>query len=174
MQSTGSTSTSAYANRSPTRPGGSPRACSTPSPRHGASPRCSRSHSHGHQHERYAVAAARRTGHRAVGPLAHRRRRGAPAARARTRRAPRTVPARGRDPVRALRPGPDRDPRSRHHRPALPWARRDRTHHWSGRSPGSTHGATLTTRSGKPCRRIPRSLCRARSDGYLAKSRGRT
>ena len=44
-RSTGSTSTSAYANRSPTRPGGSPcspPACSTPSPRHGASPRCSR------------------------------------------------------------------------------------------------------------------------------------
>ena len=94
----------------------------------------------------HAVAAPRRTGHRAVGPLAHRRRRGAPAARARTRRPPRTVPARGRDPVRALRPGPDRDPRSRHHRPALPWARRDRTHHRSGRGPGSTDDTSLTRR----------------------------
>ena len=44
-RSTGSTSTTAYANRSPTRPGGwpcSPLACSTPSPRRGASPLCSR------------------------------------------------------------------------------------------------------------------------------------
>ena len=55
MQSTGSTSTSAYANRSPMRPGGSPcspPACSTPSPRHGVSLRCSPSPSHGHPLER--------------------------------------------------------------------------------------------------------------------------
>ena len=77
---------------------------------------------------------------------AHRRRRGAPAARPRTRRTPRTVPARGRDPVRALRSGPDRDPRPRHHRPALPRARRDRTHQRSARSPDSTHDTTVTTR----------------------------
>jgi RNA polymerase sigma-70 factor (ECF subfamily) len=51
--------------------------------------------------------------------------------RARTRSARRTVPARGRDPVRALRPGPDRGSRSHQHRPALPWARQDRTHDWS-------------------------------------------
>jgi predicted RNA polymerase sigma factor len=106
----------------------------------------------------HTVAAARRTGHRAVGPLAHRRRRGAPAARARTGRAPRTVPARGRDPVRALRPGPDRDARSCHHRPALPWPRRDRTHHRSDRSPGSTDDASLTTRSEQVSSRLPSRL----------------
>ena len=44
--------------------------------------------------------------------------------------------------------------RSRHHRPALPWARRDRTHHWSGRSPGSTHDASLTTRVGETGRNL--------------------
>ena len=149
-RSTGSTSTSAYANRSPTRPVAR-RAHREPA-RHrarGMGPRrtahartVTRTSTNGH-----AVAAARRTGHRPVGPLAHRRRRGAPAARARTRCAPRTVPDRGRDPVRPLRPGPDRDPRSRHRRPALPWAGRDRTHHRSFRSPGSTYGARLTTRS---------------------------
>ena len=41
----------------------------------------------------HAVAAPRRTGHRPVGPLAHRRRRGVPTARVRTRRPPRAVPA---------------------------------------------------------------------------------
>ena len=50
MRSTGLTSTSESVNPSRTRPGGwpwSPRACSTPSPRRGASPRCSPSRSRG-------------------------------------------------------------------------------------------------------------------------------
>jgi RNA polymerase sigma-70 factor (ECF subfamily) len=93
------------------------------------------------------VAAAQRAGHRAVGPLADRRRRGAAATRARTRRTCRTLPARGRDPVGALRPGADRDRRSHRDRQALPRARRDRTHQWGATSAESTHDATLTARA---------------------------
>jgi RNA polymerase sigma-70 factor (ECF subfamily) len=67
--------------------------------------------------------------------------------RARARRAPRAVPARGRDPVRTLRSAPDRDRRSCGGDPALPWARCDCPHHRCRRSPGSTHPTSLRPRS---------------------------
>ena len=61
------------------------------------------------------------------------------AASERTRRAARAIPDRGCDPVRPLRPGPDRHPRPRHHRQALPRAGDDRSDHRSARGPGGTH-----------------------------------
>ena len=92
------------------------RACSIPSPRHGAWPHCSRSHSHGLPLERAhrGELSTSRTPHCGTARLSPMGR--CYSARARTRRAPRTVPARGHDPIRPLRPGPHRDSRSRHRR----------------------------------------------------------
>ena len=154
MRSTGSTSTSAFANRSPTRPAGSPcspRACSTPSPRHGASPRCSRSHSPGHPHgrARRGRPSTNRTPRLwdrsliAEGEALLRRAHalGAPLGRFQLEAAIQSAHC---DRVRTGTL--DRDTRC----PALPGARRHRTHHWSGAGPGSADGTVVTIHARGP------------------------
>ena len=77
--------------------------------------------------------------------------------RAHGRRAPRTVPARGRHPVRALRPGPHRGGRPRHSHPALSRSGGNCPHYRSGTSPGRAHEGALTTHrgEGRGLRRVP-------------------